>query len=177
MAGIMLALTGSGQSFLAGLNEQQYSGFFNNTPGFFPATNSAGSVRESPITISGQVGVFTSLATSVQWLGYFYAPTTGNFLFSLESDGGSYLWLGAIARSGYTTGNATVNNGGTRVDNPRTISGAASLVGGNYYPMRIQWGISYGAAASVRDYVFNFLVESSTSVSQYIFRNAATGQI
>jgi hypothetical protein len=177
MAGIMLSLTGSGQSFLAGLNQQQYSGFFNNNPAFFPATNSAGSTRNSPVEFTGIVGSFTSLAASVQWLGYFYAPTSDDYTFSLNSDGGSFLWIGSVARSDYTTGNATVNNSGTRVDNPRTISGAAALVGGNYYPLRIQWGISYGVSSISRDYVFSFLVSNSTSVDEYIFRSAATGQI
>ncbi len=78
---------------------------------------------------------------SVEWFGYFYAPTTGSYTFYTESDDASYVWIGSNALSGYTTANALVNNGG--LHGILTASGTISLTADTYYPIRIQMGENY----------------------------------
>lgn len=75
---------------------------------------------------------------SVEWFGYFYATVTGTYTFFTNTDDASYLWVGASALSGYTTGNCLVNNGGIHVVQER--SGTISLTAGTYYPIRFQFG-------------------------------------
>ncbi len=75
---------------------------------------------------------------SVEWVGYFYAPTTGSYTFYTESNDASYVWIGSTAQSGYTTANALVNNGGIHTLQER--SGTISLTADTLYPIRIQFG-------------------------------------
>ena len=59
-------------------------------------------------------------------------------MFYTSSDDASYLWIGPNALSGFTAANALVNNGGLHgmVEKSRTIS----LIAGQFYPVRIQFG-------------------------------------
>ncbi|KAI8110843.1 hypothetical protein M9434_004417 [Picochlorum sp. BPE23] len=79
---------------------------------------------------------------SVQWLGYFRAPTTGSYTFYTNSDDASYLWIGSSAIQGYTTANALINNGGTH--GMREVGKAISLDQGTVYRLRIQFGENTG---------------------------------
>jgi hypothetical protein len=79
---------------------------------------------------------------SVEWFGYFYATVTGTYTFYTNTDDASYLWVGANALSGYTTGNCLVNNGGIHAVQER--SGTMSLTAGTYYPIRFQFGQNIG---------------------------------
>jgi hypothetical protein len=79
---------------------------------------------------------------SIEWVGYFRASITGNYTFYTASDDWSYLWIGDTALAGYTTSNATVNNGGYHDVQER--SGTVYLIKGVYYPIRIQWGEGVG---------------------------------
>ena len=72
---------------------------------------------------------------SFQWTGYFKPNVTGSHSFYIASDDASYLWLGTSAVSGYTTGNAFVNNGGAHGVQWRSAS--INLTAGRYYPMRM----------------------------------------
>lgn len=58
--------------------------------------------------------------------------------FSLRSDDSSLLWVGATAVSGYTVGNALVNNGGVHAVSPKSNS----IVLSNHavYFMRLMYG-------------------------------------
>ena len=72
--------------------------------------------------------------------GYIYIPTGANYYFRTVSDDGSYLWLGTYAWDGnYTINNALINNGGlhgsTQVDSLQI-----TLVGNQWYPIRILFG-------------------------------------
>jgi len=79
---------------------------------------------------------------SIEWVGKFYPPTSGSYTFYLDSDDASYLWIDSKATSGFTTGNADINNGGIH---PMTIkSYTIELTGGTLYPMRIQYGQKEG---------------------------------
>jgi hypothetical protein len=75
---------------------------------------------------------------SVEWFGYFYAPTAGSYTFYTFSDDASYLWIGSTALSGYTTGNALINNGS--LHGMTEVSGTITLAANIYYPIRIQFG-------------------------------------
>jgi hypothetical protein len=106
---------------------------------------------------TGTVTNFTSLSTttnglkadsatdvySIQWLGFFYATLSGSWTFYTVSDDASYLWIGDTATSGYTTGNAVVNNAGSHAMQER--SGTINLVANTYYAIRIQQGNGGGA--------------------------------
>jgi hypothetical protein len=81
---------------------------------------------------------------SLTWIGYFRPTSTGSNSFSISATWSSddpfegqysraYVWVGALARSGYTTGNALASA------NNSTGSGSTSLVAGQYYPIRVQW--------------------------------------
>jgi len=82
---------------------------------------------------------------SVQWLGYFLAPQTGTYTWSINSDDYSYLWIGQNAKTGYTTSNYNSYNA-IFVDNWDIQNTPASIVlnAGVYYPIRIQYGDSSG---------------------------------
>ena len=75
---------------------------------------------------------------SQQWIGQFLAPTTATYTFYTTSDDASYLWVGTNAVSGFTTGNAVVNNGGSH--GAQEASGTIALTAGVYYFIRIQQG-------------------------------------
>jgi len=75
---------------------------------------------------------------SIFWYGYFLSDYTGTWTFGLNSDDGSYLWLGDEALSGYTVNNSLINDGSTH---PMTLKTATKdLVSGTYYPIRIMFG-------------------------------------
>ena len=85
---------------------------------------------------------------SVQWTGNFVPTISGQWTFWLESDDASYFWLGPNAVTGFTTGNANINNGGFH---PLILlSTTITLVQGTSYPIRIQFGQGGGG------YGFNF---------------------
>ena len=91
------------------------------------------------VLVNGALGSF-----SIEWTGYFYtgANATGTWTFYTNSDDGSYLWIGSNATSGYTTANATVNNGGAHA--MQEHSGTITLTTGTYYPIRMLFGNSGG---------------------------------
>ena len=104
----------------------QNTGFTTNFTNLTTATNSV------VIANNGQTG------HSIVWQGYFLADFTGTWTFRLESDDGSYMWIGTNALSGYTTSNVTVNNGGNH--GVTAVTGTVSLISGTYYPIRILYG-------------------------------------
>ena len=69
---------------------------------------------------------------SVQWLGYFQAPHTANYIFTIVSDDSSNFWIGDKAITGYTAMNADINLIGA--------SDPIALTAGQLYPIRVQYG-------------------------------------
>ena len=138
-----------------GLQWWRYGGYANDNVTYTDtATLQALSGKTS--TGSGAVD-FTNIGTATQqnqpansadqytvlWLGYFFTGNnSGTFTFYTTSDDLSYLWIGAVALSGYTTGNCVVNNGGAHGMNQR--SGTISLSANTYYPIRILFGEAGG---------------------------------
>lgn len=122
---------------ILGLFGRKYSGYFNDDVNWF---NTA-TVTDTEQTTQIDKGS-TGDSYSWMWLGYFYATTTETYTFYTTSDDASYLWIGDLAKTGYTTGNATVNNGGLHGAQER--SGTSALTAGTYYPLRIQFGENFG---------------------------------
>ena len=136
-----------------GLYWRSYSGYFSDNVNF-AATYSSVVGNQGYLTSSGLITDFTNLTTStngsitqndglhnftVEWIGYFYTNQySGNWSVSTNSDDASYLWIGANAISGFTTSNATVNNGGAHGMNTR--SATVNLSSYTYYPLRVQFG-------------------------------------
>ena len=162
-------------SYSAGLYKTTYSGYFADNVSFF-ATATSASFGGNPAT-SVQTTIISEPATddgsnfSVQWLGYFKPTTTQTYTFFTNSDDASYMWIGANALSGFTTANATVNNGGTHANQER--SGTAALTAGIYYPVRMQFGESGGGDV----FGFNYstpTITKTTNVTGLVFYNPST---
>jgi hypothetical protein len=137
--GVYVGITGSWINFQSGLFGKRYVGYYADSVSFFASATLHGDTN-----LTTQISNFTSSADSYSWmwLGYFLAPTTGTYTFYTTSDDASHLWIGDNALTGYTTGNATVNNGG--LHGSREISGTTTLTAGFYYPMRVMFGESGG---------------------------------
>jgi len=102
------------------------SGYTNSITNISIGTN-------NQIPLTGAIENYT-----VVWNGYFRSNYTGIHTFRLNSDDGSYLWIGNIAITGYTRQTATVDDGG--LHGMVTKTGTASLTSGTYYPIRIMFG-------------------------------------
>ena len=162
-------------TYTAGLFKTTYAGYFNDVPSFFATatpttygTNPATSVQTTAIS---EAGSDDGSNFSIQWLGYFLPSTTETYTFFTASDDASYMWIGANASSGFTTANATVNNGGLHGVVER--SGTASLTAGVYYPIRIQFGELNGGDAMTFNYSTPTITKT-TNVTGRVFYNAAT---
>jgi hypothetical protein len=128
----------AGITFAANIWRTDYEGYFNDVPSFFDtaALKAAPNDYNGTDTTISEPGLLNN--TSIQYKGYFLATYTGTHTFYLNSDDGSYLWIGLIALSGYTTANALVQNGGLHALSE--VSATINLVAGKYYPIRIQFG-------------------------------------
>lgn len=99
---------------------------------------------------------------TVVWTGTLLSNFTGDWTFGLDSDDASYMWIGANATSGYTTANATINNGGTHGMTLKTAT--IPLTSGQSYPIRIIFGeqnggddckLYYSNASVTKSYIFS----------------------
>lgn len=168
-------ITGVTISYSAGLYKTTYAGYHNENPSFFatatPTTygsNPATSVQTTSISESGNDD---GSNFSVQWLGYFKPTTTDTYTIYISSDDGSYLWIGSNALSGFTTSNATINNGGAH--GTQEVSGTVSLTAGTYYPIRMQFGEIGGGDV----FSFNYstpTITKTTNVTGLVFYNSST---
>jgi hypothetical protein len=124
---------------VSGLLGKRFNGYYADNVSFFTSN-----ILQGQTNTTTSINNFTSSADSYSWmwLGYFLAPTTGTYTFYTSSDDASHLWIGPNALRGYTTANATVNNGG--LHGVVETSGTTSLTGGLLYPMRIMFGENGG---------------------------------
>ena len=163
------------QSYIAGLYKTTYSGYFADNVSFF-ATATPQAFGTNPATSSQTTSISESGSGdgdnfSCQWLGYFKPTTTQTYTFYTNSDDASYVWVGSNAISGFTTANATVNNGGAH--GPTETSGSIALTAGVYYPIRIQFGEAGGGDVMT----FNFstsTITKTTNVTGLVFYNSTT---
>ena len=161
--------------YLPGLYKTTYAGYHNETPSFFATatpttygTNPATSVQTTAIS---EAGTDDGSNFSCQWLGYFLPSTTETYTLFIASDDGSYLWIGANALTGFTTANATINNGGAH--GTVEVSATVALTAGTYYPIRMQFGEIGGGDV----FTFNYstaTITKTTDVTGRVFYNPNT---
>jgi hypothetical protein len=161
--------------YAAGLYKTTYSGYFADNVNFFatatPQAFGANPATSVQTTAISEPGSDDGSTFSCQWLGYFKPNTTETYTFFTASDDASYVWVGSNAVSGFTTSNATVNNGG--LHGPLELSGSIALTAGVYYPIRIQFGENF-----VGDVLtFNYstpTITKTTNVTGLVFYNTST---
>lgn len=162
----------SGSTTTAGLYFTIYDGYFADSMTFTSTTalkttgllaSSTGynsNISSINVGTNGAVPSNGSLETyTVEWTGLFLANVTGTWTFFTSSDDGSFLWIGANATSGYTTTNATVQNGGLHTI--QEVSGTVFLISGVYYPIRIL----YGDNTSLENIIVSFTPPSGTKTT------------
>ena len=150
-----------------------YTGYFADDVNFFTGAPSvSGMVTSIPSISAGTNGYVPADQSfsiySVQWIGYFLSNYTGTWTFYTSSDDASYLWIGPNALTGFTAANSTVNNAGLHGMVER--SGTASLVAGQYYPIRIQFGENGGGDNMIVS--FSNPVLAKTTDGQGVFYTA-----
>jgi GLEYA domain/Concanavalin A-like lectin/glucanases superfamily len=164
------------RNFYDGYPNDNVNYFDNNTP-IVLDTTIIGSFNSGPQQINinwntGQSGGDSGRDYfGIQWLGYFVPPTTDTYTFYTSSDDMSYLWIGDSAVSGYSTGNAVVNNGGAHGESD--ASGIISLTAGVFYPIRIQYGERDGGDILILSWSNN-TTSKTQDFTGLIFYNSVT---
>jgi hypothetical protein len=119
-------------NILSGLWRTHYNDYFDGDWTWFDAHTPASTGEVTNFSVDDIMSEYIS----VQWLGYFKAPHTANYNFYLYSDDKSIFWLGDKAITGYDNGNWDVYCNG----DGETMTDPISLVAGQYYPIRVQYG-------------------------------------
>jgi len=164
----------AGITFAANIWRTDYEGYFYDVPSFFDTAvlKAAPNDYNGPDTTINEPSLLNN--TSIQYKGYFLATYTGTHTFYLNTDDGSYMWIGLTALSGYTTSNALVQNGGLHGVNE--VSATISLVAGTYYPIRIQFGNGPdGPGVMVASYAHSGQAKTSTWTGKVFYNTATNG--
>jgi len=164
----------AGITFAPNIWRTDYELYFNDDPAFF---NTA-ALKAAPNDYNGTDTTISEPSllnnTSIQYKGYFLATYTGTHTFYLNSDDGSWLWIGLIALSGYTTANALVQNGG--LHGISEVSATINLVAGTYYPIRIQFGNGPdGPGELIASYAHSGQAKTSTWTGKVFYNTATNG--
>ena len=164
----------AGIVFAANIWRTDYEGYFGDVPSFFDTA----ALKAAPNDYNGTDTTIAEPSllnnTSIEYKGYFLATYTGTHTFYLNSDDGSYLWIGLTALSGYTTANALVQNGGLHALSE--VSATISLVAGTYYPIRIQFGNGpAGPGALTASYAHSGQAKTSTWTGKIFYNTATNG--
>jgi hypothetical protein len=152
----------------AGLYRRTYSGYFNDDPSWFATATQTTAVADSTLAIAA-----TPETTSIQWLGYFVPVTTETYTFFISSDDASYLWIGANAVSGFTTGNALINNGGTHA--AVELSATIALTAGVRYAIRIQTGNGGGPGSHATSFSTPTRAKTQTFTGRVFYSPVTNG--
>lgn len=183
MSGIMAAIAGGTQNVIYAAGLYRVASGADVSPIDFSASSSGGAGLNYDIT---WIGYYRPAATGTVTLGLSTSyqevvQYIGNYSWGGGGYARAYLWLGSTARSGYTTGNANITS------NNNTATYAPSLIGGIYYPVRIQMQMSlpynaqaYNAGSIFFPYYyagwangsFNFQSGGSTTVTNLIWYNS-----
>jgi len=110
---------------------------------------------------------------SWEWIGYFKPSTTEQYTFYTFSDDASYLWIGDNALNGYTTSNATVNNGGLHGGTEQ--QGSISLNANQYYPIRIQFGENTGGDIMTVSFSTPTISKTTNGANYYSYNISTNG--
>jgi len=162
-------ITRGSSPYLAGLYDIKYSGYFADDVAWFTTATATSTIIQT--TVIEDPGTDDGENFSRQWLGYFLPTTTETYTFYTTSDDASYMWIGSNAISGFSTANATVNNGG--LHGAIEKSGTASLTAGVYYPIRIQYGEQTGGDVLTFNYS-TATITKTTDVTGKVFYHPAT---
>lgn len=128
-----------------GLIRQKYAGYYDDDVTWFTTRDKvANSDVQDTFIGFGSQSLPIDEAYSLQWTGYFKAPETGLYNFWTISDDSSMFWIGDDAKYGYNRTNALVDNGGAHGSSPMDPKRSVSLVAGEYYPVRMQFGEAGG---------------------------------
>ena len=152
-----LNLGGQLKSQNIGLQYRIFTGYFADDVTWFNSKTDANIGLTSNFTSLSTAtgGIYTNTASSttfsVEWIGYFYAPTSGPYIFYIKSYDITYMWVGTIALEYYNRSNCLMIKNDT-IDRVSECSVTTSLTGGTYYPIRIQ----YGQKASSYDFTVSF---------------------
>lgn len=126
-----MAMVGSAsRPTTAGLARRRYSGYAGTNVNWFAGQTPF----ETAVVTSASLSVGKTNSQGAEWVGYWFAPTTGDYTFQYSANTYCYLWIGSEARSGFGSGNAVLA--------PSVVSGTKSFVGGVFYPMRVQWSFN-----------------------------------
>lgn len=124
-----------------GLWRSVYNGYFGEDTDYIHWFNSQTPASEGPASDFSIDGIVTGDNTSVEWIGYFKAPHTANYVFYLYSDDTSILWIGDKAITNYTMGNWDVY---ADAGSGESFTDPIALVAGQDYPIRVQYGNGTG---------------------------------
>ena len=152
----------------AGLYKRTYTGYFADVPTWFATATQTAAVADSTLAVAS-----TPENTSIQWLGYFVPATTETYTFFINSDDASYLWIGANAVSGFTTGNALINNGGSHA--AIELSATIALTAGVSYAIRIQTANGGGPGLHATSFSTPSITKTSTFTGKVFYNSATNG--
>jgi hypothetical protein len=153
---------------VAGLYRRTYTGYHGEDVNWFATATQTAAGADSTLAIPT-----TPENTSVQWLGYFVPATTETYTFFINSDDGSYLWIGANAVSGFTTGNALINNGGSHA--AVELSATIALTAGVRYAIRIQTGNGGGPGSHATSFLTPTIAKTSTFTGRIFYNPVVNG--
>ena len=164
----------AGITFASNIWRTDYELYFNDDPAFFDTA----ALKAAPNDYNGTDTTISEPSllnnTSIEYKGYFLATYTGTHTFYLNSDDGSWLWIGPTALTGYTTANALVQNGGSHALSE--VSATTSLVAGTYYPIRIQFGNGpAGPGQLFASYAHSGQAKTSTWTGKVFYNTATNG--
>lgn len=152
----------------AGLYRRTYSGYYNDDVNWFATATQTAAGADSTLAIAE-----TPTTTSIQWLGYFVPSTTETYTFFINSDDASYLWIGANAIAGFTTGNALINNGGTHA--ATELSATIALTAGVRYAIRIQTGNGGGPGSHATSFSTPTIAKTQTFTGRVFYNPVTNG--
>lgn len=153
---------------IAGLYRRTYTGYFNDDPAWFDTATQTAETADLTLAVES-----TPSTTSIQWLGFFLPETTETYTFYISSDDASYLWIGDAAESGFTTGNALIDNGGEH--GAVEVSGTVELIAGIPYPIRIQTGNNGGPGSHSTSFSTPTITKTSTFTDKLFYSPVTNG--
>jgi len=164
----------AGIAFAPNIWRTDYELYFNDTPSFFATA----ALKAAPNDYNGTDTTISEPTllnnTSIEYKGYFLATYTGTHTFYLNSDDGSWMWIGPTALTGFTTANALVQNGG--LHGTHEVSATISLVAGTYYPIRIQFGNGpTGPGELFASYAHSGQAKTQTWTGKVFYNTATNG--
>jgi hypothetical protein len=125
-----------------GLIRKTYSGYFytgTEASQWFKDKTPIDTLTGAPLG-DGDPGEVRTQHLSYEWVGYFSPPATDDYTFYVNSDDYTLVWIGSNAVSAYTNSNADI----TCPTSQSRQSSAISLTGGDFVPIRIQFGNDTG---------------------------------